>query len=115
MPDQLIHYIRRPDCLKPNVNEPLSKQLIKKVPIKKDSIPEPCSTNPIIDGWGIYFKEEPNWSSIIIYAGVCLSLIIAVLWSKLTGDPQTGFTISGWFVAVIVALKASYGNEIRRH
>lgn len=108
LPVHLMHYIQRPQDLIPGCNEPAPKILQKHIPLKKNSLPAPGlgSNSMLIDGWGIYFHERVSGRRLwyVALVTIALSFVLAVVWSALTGDTQTGFTISGYLVTVVAVV-----------
>ena len=74
----------------------------------RESIFAQTAQNPV--GWGIHILESVNYVLvfIIVFAGLIVSGLFAILWASLRQDVQGGFAIGAYIATVQAALMAAY-------
>lgn len=58
-----------------------------------------------VEGWGVYIIEGPNWTGISWLGAVVMtcSVVVAVIYSCVTGDASSGFTIGAFIMSLWVS------------
>ncbi|KAK2782385.1 hypothetical protein FQN52_000925 [Onygenales sp. PD_12] len=96
-PKAMAHYLMHPGHVKEQSCWILS-QLPKKLNGKLEE-----RANGEATGWGIYFKEGPNWNKIwaaMLLIFVLGSMLFGIMWSVFEKDVQGAFGVSGWWIAL---------------
>lgn len=72
----------------------------KRTPKKLIEMLKYPSPDPVI-GWGVQIVEGPNWHALAVLMAILivLSLAIASIYSAVTKDVSSGFSVGAFFIA----------------
>jgi hypothetical protein len=96
-PEFMMHMYHSPQCIAED-DTSILEQLPKKMDCKLDE-----STGVPSEGWGLYFQEDIDISTIIAVVFIALfvaSLLFLVLWTIFKDDIQGASGVSAYIVAV---------------
>lgn len=96
-PNLLMHLFEHPECAD------ILPVLFRKIPKKLRDKLEPCPRKGYAIGWGVQFVEGMDWLIVFLCGcvGFASALIVAVIWSTVMRDIQSGFAIAGFMLAFL--------------
>lgn len=97
-PNLLAHFFDHPD------HADVIPVIWNRIPRKLHAELTACPRRGSSIGWGLQLAEGLDWFLFFVLgcAGFLVCLVIAVVWSLLLGDIQTGFSIGGFLLAFLV-------------
>ena len=96
-PEFMMHMLYSPDCIAED-DSCILEQLPKKMDCRLNE-----TNGPPPEGWGLYFQEEIDISTmigVVFFILLLASLLFLVLWTVLKDDIQGASGVSAYIVAV---------------
>ena len=96
--NEMLHYMDHPEALLPGAD------MFSQVPKKLREKLQICPDKGYGVGWGIQFVEGVSYKriSVLAFASISISTVVAIIWAAITKDTQTAFTV-GTYVLMVFA------------
>ncbi|OTB16983.1 hypothetical protein K445DRAFT_316508, partial [Daldinia sp. EC12] len=91
-PNMMVHFLENP------MHASVQPDLYRRIPKKLRRKLTPCQVTGMSVGWGIEFVEGVDYFMLFLFGcvGFLISTIIAVAWSAIKQDVQSGFGIGAF-------------------